>query len=190
MHSTTGKRTAAGIARPVCGLRQKGSCSEFSFMHPLREKERRYIVVRQDINRRRFYAVEAAMVVRVLVYNLFVLFRHEFLGKKEKRQRLRTLRYKYLVLPAQFGSDGREAVLRISARARKVRAKLSYLFARISHYLPTLDLNCIAVGSLETTEKGGGPKNRTRSGRFKCWHQKALIGLRDRCARRQTQFWG
>lgn len=184
--------------------------SEFSFMHPLWEKERRYIVVRQDITRRkkamgktlslfanefeirnyrysawitssqeppyevwtmckprandentikglkedfalggfsmkRFYSVEAAMVMRVLVYNLFVLFRHEFLGRKEKRQRLRTLRYKYLVLPAQFGSDGREGVLRISARARKVRTKLSYLFARINQYLPTLDPNCSAV---------------------------------------------
>jgi len=184
--------------------------SEFSFMHPLWDRERRYIVVRQDTNRRkkamgktlplfanemdirdyrfsawitnsketpyevwtlckprandentikelkedfalggfsmkRFYAVEAAMVVRVLVYNLFVLFRHEFLGKKEKRQRLKTLRYKYLVLPAQMGSDGRETVLRISVRARKVRSKLSYLFARISSYIPHPQVNCTAV---------------------------------------------
>jgi hypothetical protein len=96
---------------------------------------------------KRFYAVEAAMVGRVLAHNLFVLFRHEFLGNKEKNQRLKTLRYKYLVLPAQFGSDGREAVLRISARARKVRCKLSYLFARISQYLPTPDVNCSAVGT-------------------------------------------
>ena len=185
--------------------------SEFSFMHPLWGRERRYIVVRQNIVRRKkamgktlplfanemdvrdyrfsawitnsketpyevwtlckprandentikelkedfalggfsmkkFYAVEAAMLVRVLVYNLFVLFRYEFLGKTEKRQRLKTLRYKYFVLPAQMGSDGRETVLRISARARKVRSKLSYLFARINHYLPSLGFNCTAVG--------------------------------------------
>jgi hypothetical protein len=144
--------------------------SEFSFMHPLWGKERRYIVVRQNIIRRkkamgktlplfaheieikdyrysawitnsnetaydvwtlckprandentikelkedfalggfsmkRFYAVEAAMVLRILVYNLFLLFRHEFLGKKEKRQYLKTLRYKYFVLPAQMGTE-------------------------------------------------------------------------------------
>jgi hypothetical protein len=185
--------------------------SEFSFMHPLWGRERRYIVVRQNIIRRkkamgktlslfaheidindyrysswitnskeapyevwtlckprandentikelkedfalggfsmkRFYAVEAAMVVRVLIYNLFVLFRQEFLGKKEKRQRLKTLRYKYLVLPAQMGSDGRETVLRISTRSRKVRSKLSYLFARIAGYFPRVDGNCTAVG--------------------------------------------
>ena len=58
-----------------------------------------------------------------------------------------TLRYKYFVLPAQMGSDGRETILRISAQAKKVRAKLSYLLARIAHYLPRLDLNCIAVGT-------------------------------------------
>ncbi len=184
--------------------------SEFAFMHPLWGKERRYIVVRQDITRRkkamgktlplfvneidikdyrfsvwvtnakepayvvwtmckprandentikelkedfalggfslkRFYAVEAAMVLRVLVYNLFLLFRHEFLGKKEKRQRLKTLRYKYFVVPAQMGSTGRDAVLRISVRSRKIRSKFSYLITRVSQYLPNLDLNCTAL---------------------------------------------
>jgi hypothetical protein len=186
--------------------------AEFSFAHPLWGRERRYIVVRQNIIRRkramgktlplfaneidirdyrysawitnsneapyevwtmckprandentikelkedfalggfsmkRFYAVEAAMAVRVLLYNLFVLFRHEFLGKKEKGQHLKTLRYKYFVLPGQMGSDGRDVVLRISAQSRKVRAKLGYLFARIGSYIPRTEVNCTAVGS-------------------------------------------
>ena len=187
------------------------SVSEFSFMHPGWEKERRYVVVRQNIIRRKkamgktlplfaneidirdyrysawitsseespyevwtlckprandentikelkedfalggfsmkkFYAVEAAMTLRVLVYNLFLLFKHEFLGKKEKRQHLKTLRYKYFVLPAQMGSDGRDAILRISVQSRKMRAKLSFLFTRISQYVPERDFNCTAVG--------------------------------------------
>jgi Transposase DDE domain group 1 len=96
---------------------------------------------------KKFYAVEAAMVLRVLMYNLFLLFRHEFLGKKEKRQHLKTLRYKYFVLPAQMGADGRDSVLRISVQHRKVRSKLSYLFTRISHYVPPGDLNCSAFES-------------------------------------------
>jgi hypothetical protein len=185
--------------------------SEFSFMHLLWRKERRYIVIRQNVLRRKkamgktlplfanevdlkdyrfsvwitnskeepyevwtmckprandentikelkedfalggfsmkkFYAVEAAMVLRVLAYNLFVLFRHEFLGKWEKRQHLKTLRYKYFVLPAQMGRDGREAILRISTGNRKVRAKISYLLTRIGGYIPSIDLNCTAVG--------------------------------------------
>ena len=134
--------------------------AEFSFMHPGWGKERRYIVIRQDITRRKkamgkilplfaneieikdyrfsawitssdappyevwtmckprandentikelkedfalggfsmkgFYPVEAAMVLRVLLYNLFLLFKHRFLGRKEKGQQLKTLRYKY-----------------------------------------------------------------------------------------------
>jgi len=184
--------------------------SEFRFMHPVWGKERRYIVVRQDVTRRTkamgkslplfaheveirdyrfsvwitnseaapydvwtlakprandentikelkegfalggfsmkgFYAVEAAMVLRVLLYNLFLLFKQQLLGNKEREQRLNTLRYKYFVLPAQMGSDGRDPVLRISVMGRKLRGKLSSLFARISHCVPLPDFNCSAV---------------------------------------------
>jgi len=187
--------------------------SEFRFMHPGWARERRYVVVRQDVTRRtkamgkalplfaseleikdfrfsawitssdeppydvwtlakprandentikelkedfalggfsmkRFYAVEAAMLVRVLLYNLFLLFKRQFLGRTERAQRLKSLRYKYFILPAQMGSDGREAVLRISVTGRKVGAKLSSLFARISHYVPLPALNCTAVGAV------------------------------------------
>jgi len=187
--------------------------SEFRFMHPGWGKERRYVVVRQDVTRRTkamgkslplfaheveirdfrfsawitssqeppyevwtlckprandentirelkedfalggfsmksFYAVETAMLLRVLLYNLFLIFKHQFLGRKERAQQLKTLRYKYFVLPAQMGSEGREPVLRISVTGRKVRAKLSSLFARISHYVPLPDFNRTAVGSV------------------------------------------
>lgn len=60
-----------------------------------------------------FYATEAAMLMRVFIYNLFVLFRHEILGQKEKIKRLMTLRYNYFVLPAQMGRDGRESGLQV-----------------------------------------------------------------------------
>lgn len=92
-----------------------------------------------------FYPVEAAMVPRALLYNLFLLFKHRFLGRKEKGQQLKTLRYKHFILPAQMGRDGRESVLRISVTGRKLRVKLSSLFARISYYVPEVDLNCTAV---------------------------------------------
>ena len=186
--------------------------SEFSFGHPGWECERKYVVVRQDITRRKaamgktlplfandmvvrdcrfsawitnsceppydvwnlakprandentikelkedfalggfsmkhFYPVEAAMLVRVLVYNLFLLFKHECFGRNEVHQRLRTLRFKYFVLPAQMGTDGREFILRISARGRKVRSKLSYLLTRLCQSFPGFDANCTAVGT-------------------------------------------
>ncbi len=127
--------------------------AEFRFGHPGWGKERRYVVVRQDITRRSkamgkdlplfaheleirdfrfsawitsspeppyevwtrckprandentikelkedfalggfsmksFYPVEAAMVLRVLLYNLFLLFKQQFLGRKERGQQL------------------------------------------------------------------------------------------------------
>jgi hypothetical protein len=68
-----------------------------------------------------------------------------FSEDKEKRQHLKTLRYKYFVLPAQMGSDGREAVLRISIR-NKIWAKVLYLLGSIGSCIPRIDLNCTVVG--------------------------------------------
>jgi len=95
---------------------------------------------------KRFYSTEAAMVIRVLIYNLFVLFRYEIFENKEKTQRLLTLRYKYFALPAQLGGDGRSGVLRISVINHALRAKLIYLFNRINQYVPANTANCNAFG--------------------------------------------
>jgi hypothetical protein len=93
-----------------------------------------------------FYSTEAAMLIRVFIYNLFVLFRHQILGQKEKIERLKTLRYKYFVVPAQLGGDGRKPILRISVFAEKVKSKLLYLFNRIKQYVPHDFGNCNAFG--------------------------------------------
>lgn len=93
-----------------------------------------------------FYSTEAAMLIRVFIYNLFVLFRHEVFDKKEKTERLTTLRYKYFVLPAQMGKTGRSLVLRISVIEQKVRMKLIHLFNRIEQGFIATYLNCNAFG--------------------------------------------
>jgi hypothetical protein len=95
---------------------------------------------------KKFYSTEAAMLLRVFVYNLFVLFRYEILGQKEKIKRLKTLRYKYFVIPAQLGGDGRGQVLRISVVTKKIKAKLLYLFNQIKQYVPFESDNCNAFG--------------------------------------------
>lgn len=92
-----------------------------------------------------FYSTEAAMLIRVLIYNLFELFRHEILEQREKRERLKTLRYKYFVMPALLGKDGRSHVLRVSTHSKKVRSKMKYLFSRIQQYFPVHIQNCNAV---------------------------------------------
>ena len=92
-----------------------------------------------------FYSTEAAMLIRVLIYNLFVLFRYEILEQKEKTKRLKTIRYKYFVIPAQLGRDSRADVLRVYAYSKKIRSKLKYLFSCIQQYSPLNMENCNAV---------------------------------------------
>lgn len=91
-----------------------------------------------------FYSTEAAMLIRVFIYNLFVLFRYEILEQKEKIERLKTLRYKYYVLPAQLGSDGRRQILRLSVIKQTMRLKLIYLYNRTKQYFPFGNNNCNA----------------------------------------------
>ena len=93
-----------------------------------------------------FYSTEAAMLMRVFIYNLFVLFRQEIFGQKEKTEQLKTLRYKYFVIPAQLGGDGKRLILRISAFKQKIKSKLIYLYNRINQYSPYDNGNCNAVG--------------------------------------------
>ncbi len=95
---------------------------------------------------KKFYSTEASMLIRVFIYNLFVLFRYEIFEQKEKIERLKTMRYKYFALPAQLGSDGRKAVLRISVLKQKVRSKLLYLYNRINQYSPACNDICNAFG--------------------------------------------
>jgi hypothetical protein len=92
-----------------------------------------------------FYATETAMTIRVTLYNLFVLFRSQILKQKEKVKRLKTIRYKYFVIPGQLGSDGRVNILRISAYSNKIKASLQYLFGQIDQYHPFKKFNCNAV---------------------------------------------
>lgn len=93
-----------------------------------------------------FYSTEAAMLIRVLIYNLFVLFRYEILGQREKIHRLKTMRYKYFVIPAQLGGDGRKTILRISVFTQRIKSKLIYLFHRIKQYVPHDFDECNAFG--------------------------------------------
>lgn len=95
---------------------------------------------------KKFYSTEAAMLIRVLIYNLFVLFRYEILAQKEKTQRLKTLRYKYFVMPAQLGGDGKKLILRISVFTQKLKSKLIYLYNRIHQYSPYGHAKCTAFG--------------------------------------------
>ncbi len=81
-----------------------------------------------------FYATEAAMLVRIMFYNILNLFRREMLPQPESTQRMQTLRAKYFITPALLGRDGKSPVLRLGIRKQNVRQKFIYILSRISTY--------------------------------------------------------
>jgi len=94
----------------------------------------------------KFYATEVAMLIRILIYDLFVLFRNIVFEGKERTQRLLTLRYKYFVIPAQLGSWGRDKILRLSVHSSKMKSKIRKLYHHIGEYVGFNICNCNAFG--------------------------------------------
>jgi hypothetical protein len=95
-----------------------------------------------------FYAVEAAMNFRVFMYNLFVLFKQNILGKEEKRETLNTLRYKYFAIPAQMGGDGNRSILRLSIQLKQLKHKIVYFFSRLNEVFSSAKSYCGTVGEV------------------------------------------
>ena len=90
-----------------------------------------------------FYATEAAFLIRLLLYNLMVVFRSTFLPEKEQTQRISTLRFKYFIIPAHLGRDAIGKWLRIAAFPSKMRAKIQSILDAIDAYsLPITQLHC------------------------------------------------
>lgn len=79
----------------------------------------------------KFYATEAAMLVRVLFYNLITLFRQQVLPQRESRHTWQTLRLKYFVIAAVFGRDGASPVLRLGISRRNLRQKILWILKRL-----------------------------------------------------------
>jgi len=95
-----------------------------------------------------FYATEASMLIRIMFYNIFNLFRSKFLPEPESKQTLHTIRSKYFIIPSLLGKDGRSPVLRLGIRKENVRAKFSKIIDNITEYFS----KGIAFGSPPTKD--------------------------------------
>ena len=90
-----------------------------------------------------FYATEAAMLIRFLLYNLLLVFRTTFLPETERTQRISTLRFKYFIIPAHLGRDSSGRWLRLSVFPAKLKRKIQSILDAISAYsLPQPQLHC------------------------------------------------
>jgi hypothetical protein len=91
-----------------------------------------------------FWATELAMLLRMLLFNIFIYFRSKVL--KAPRVQLKTIRPKYFILPGILGGDDKRPTLRLGVKSKKLRETLNYIKRLISQLkIPPLD-NCIAVG--------------------------------------------
>jgi hypothetical protein len=79
----------------------------------------------------KFYGTEAAILVRVLFYNLITLFRQQVLPRRESRHTWQTLRLKYFVMAAVLGQDGASPVLRLGVSRRNLRQKILWILKRL-----------------------------------------------------------
>ena len=90
-----------------------------------------------------FYATEAAFVIRMLLYNVLLIFKITFLPESERNQRLATLRFKYFIIPAHLGRDASGKWLRLSVSPPKFRLKIQTVLDAISVYsAPKSQLHC------------------------------------------------
>ena len=91
----------------------------------------------------KFYATEAAFLIRMLLYNLLLIFRTTFLPESEKNQRISTLRFKYFIIPAHLGRDASGKWIRLSVFSTKLRYKIQTILNAISAYsMPRSQLHC------------------------------------------------
>jgi len=90
-----------------------------------------------------FYATEVAMLIRLLLYNLLLVFRTTFLPESEQNQRISTLRLKYFIIPAHLGRDSSGRWLRLSVFPAKLKTKIQAILNAIAVYsLPNSQLHC------------------------------------------------
>ena len=91
-----------------------------------------------------FFATEAAFSIRVLLYNLLLVFRTIFLPEKEQNHRISTLRFKYFTIPAHLGRSSTGKWLRLSTFPKKLQQKIQSILDSIQQFsLPNLQLHCI-----------------------------------------------
>ncbi len=85
-----------------------------------------------------FYATEACMLVRTLLYNIIHLFRTTILSKAERNQTFQTIRNKYLIIPALFGTSGRYGILRLGIKNKIKKGKFKSILSRINSYFSNI----------------------------------------------------
>ena len=98
----------------------------------------------ETFNLKNFWSTEAVLTIIGLVFhNLIVYLNSTIINPNHPQEQLKTLRYKYFILPGLLGGSGRKKILRLSVQEKRMRAKIISMLKRIC--LIPHSLNCIAV---------------------------------------------
>jgi hypothetical protein len=65
---------------------------------------------------RSFWANEAVFQLMMMAYDLFLLFKIDFVSKKEYRQQIKTFRLKYVFLAGKIIRTARSVVMKLSEK--------------------------------------------------------------------------
>ncbi len=63
-----------------------------------------------------FWANEAVFQMMMLAYNLFLLFKFDYLNASEYRQQIKTFRLKYVFLAAKIIKTARSVIMKLSSK--------------------------------------------------------------------------
>jgi Transposase DDE domain group 1 len=76
-------------------------------------KETKYDMNIGSVKMKSFWASEAYFQIMMVVYNIFLLFKMEFLGKNEYREQIKTFRLKYIFVSGKIIRTGRQTILQL-----------------------------------------------------------------------------
>ena len=92
-----------------------------------------------------FWATEAFMQMNALIFhNLIHYLNRNILNGKRPQEQMKTLRNKYLIVPAQLGSGGGYFYLRIGIQNKKFRSQFKYKLEQISRLPERVNCNAFA----------------------------------------------
>jgi hypothetical protein len=80
------------------------------------EKQPRYDMAVGHLLLKSFWANEAVFQMMMLSYNLFLLFKFDFLSISEFRQQIKTFRLKYVFLAGKIIRSARYAIMKLPAK--------------------------------------------------------------------------
>lgn len=97
-------------------------------------------------NMKSFWATEAVLMIICLIFhNLITLLVKKVIEPRGKREQLKTLRMKYLVVPALMGKNGRDDVIRLGISNTKRKTKFLQILERIKNMRSIFNCNAVEV---------------------------------------------